>query len=184
MPTDAERNALLFLASLAVLGAGVRVVESYRFDREVAGAADTARSAGSRSMGERALTSQIAAVDSARAARTERSERAKVSKPPRARKVTEERDRPNVSNLNGSGSGAMVPTINKRKGQSALLEPVNINRASATELERLPRVGPALAARIITWREQHGPFRTIEDLRHVRGIGPTTAALLAPSVTF
>ena len=61
---------------------------------------------------------------------------------------------------------------------------VDVNRATAAELERLPRVGPALARRIVAWRETHGRFQSIDDLRHVRGIGPATAALLAQSVTF
>jgi competence protein ComEA len=59
-----------------------------------------------------------------------------------------------------------------------------VNTASADELEGLPRVGPALARRIIAYREQHGAFGSIDDLRHVRGIGVTTASLLAPLVTF
>lgn len=59
-----------------------------------------------------------------------------------------------------------------------------MNSASAQELEELPRVGPALARRIIEYREEHGSFGSIEDLRHVRGIGVTTASLLAPLVTF
>jgi competence protein ComEA len=59
-----------------------------------------------------------------------------------------------------------------------------VNRASADELERLPRVGPALAKRIVEWRERHGPFQGLDDLRHVRGIGPTTVRLLDSLVTF
>ncbi|WP_353987966.1 ComEA family DNA-binding protein [Ruicaihuangia caeni] len=48
---------------------------------------------------------------------------------------------------------------------------VNVNTATATELEALPRIGPALAARIIEWRERHGRFRTVDDLIAVSGIG-------------
>lgn len=48
---------------------------------------------------------------------------------------------------------------------------VNINTASAEELERLPGIGPALAARIISYREQYGRFRRAEHLIMVRGIG-------------
>lgn len=51
---------------------------------------------------------------------------------------------------------------------------VNINLAPAAELEKLPGIGPALAARIIAYREEHGPFESIDDLVRVSGIGPKT----------
>ncbi|MDI3341192.1 MAG: ComEA family DNA-binding protein [Sphaerobacter sp.] len=47
---------------------------------------------------------------------------------------------------------------------------VNINTASQAELERLPGIGPVLAQRIITYRTEHGPFATLDDLAAVRGI--------------
>jgi comEA protein len=50
--------------------------------------------------------------------------------------------------------------------------PVNINTASGPELETLDGIGPVLAARIIAYREQHGPFRSVNDLDDVPGIGP------------
>ncbi len=49
---------------------------------------------------------------------------------------------------------------------------VNINTASAEELDKaLPGIGPTLAQRIVDYREQHGPFRSPEDLKNVSGIG-------------
>jgi competence ComEA-like helix-hairpin-helix protein len=48
--------------------------------------------------------------------------------------------------------------------------PVSINRASREELERLPGVGPVLAARIVEHRERNGPFRKAEHLLVVRGM--------------
>lgn len=60
---------------------------------------------------------------------------------------------------------------------------VNINTASATELETLPEVGPVTAQAIITWREQHGGFTAIEELLEVDGIGDATLAQMAPHVT-
>ena len=54
-------------------------------------------------------------------------------------------------------------------------ERIDPNRATADELDRLPRVGPALAARIVEWRTARGPFRSIADLDSVPGIGPKLA---------
>ena len=47
---------------------------------------------------------------------------------------------------------------------------ININLASATELDALPGIGPALAGRIVAYREQHGSFASIEELSNVKGI--------------
>lgn len=49
---------------------------------------------------------------------------------------------------------------------------VNINTAGKEELERLPGIGPTLARRILDYREAHGGFRSVEELRKVSGIGP------------
>ena len=49
--------------------------------------------------------------------------------------------------------------------------PVDLNTATAEQLDSLPGVGPATAAAILSHREQHGPFRSVEDLIEVRGIG-------------
>lgn len=50
--------------------------------------------------------------------------------------------------------------------------PVNLNTADAEALIALPGIGPALAARIISYREEHGPFTSIDQLIDVQGIGP------------
>lgn len=49
---------------------------------------------------------------------------------------------------------------------------VNINRASLTELQQLSGVGQKKAEAIIQYREQHGPFKAVNDLQNVKGIGP------------
>jgi competence protein ComEA len=60
---------------------------------------------------------------------------------------------------------------------------VNLNTATANELATLPGVGPAVAARIIEYREKNGAFKKIEDLMNVRGIGEKTFLKLKPLVT-
>jgi competence protein ComEA len=60
---------------------------------------------------------------------------------------------------------------------------VNINTAGTEQLQLLPRVGPALAERIIEFREAHGPFGSIDELVAVKGIGETSLAKLEPYVT-
>ncbi len=52
--------------------------------------------------------------------------------------------------------------------------PVNINTANSAELQLLPSIGPVLAGRMLAYRERHGPFRSLDALRNVRGIGPET----------
>jgi competence protein ComEA len=51
-------------------------------------------------------------------------------------------------------------------------ERVNINTATAPELEQLPGIGPALAQSLIEYRQANGPFQSIDDLINVPGIGP------------
>lgn len=60
---------------------------------------------------------------------------------------------------------------------------VNLNTADETALETLPRVGPALAQRIIAWREQNGRFAAVDDLLDVTGIGEKTFEGLRELVT-
>lgn len=59
---------------------------------------------------------------------------------------------------------------------------IDINRATAEELQQLPGIGPVLAGRIIAHRDRHGPFRSVEDLLAVTGIGPKLLEQLHPYV--
>ncbi len=61
--------------------------------------------------------------------------------------------------------------------------PVNINTASAEELETLPHIGPVIAQRIVEYRQQHGPFQTISELTLVSGIGINTLEELLELIT-
>lgn len=59
---------------------------------------------------------------------------------------------------------------------------VNINTASSEQLQMLPRVGPALAGRIIEFREANGPFRSVDEILAVKGIGESSFAKLEPYI--
>lgn len=61
--------------------------------------------------------------------------------------------------------------------------PVDLNTASAEALEAVPGIGPALAARIVAYRAETGPFATVDELEAVRGIGPRTIERMRPYLT-
>jgi competence protein ComEA len=170
MPTADERRAFAFLVALALLAAGVRVMGVRRFGGGVPVEAAT--------LGDRALAAQIEAVDSAR--RNPRVTRSRRATPTAPRQASSRSAAPRAARQGASSGGRRPPTVS---GDVAP-PPLNVNAATAQELERLPRVGPALARRIVEWRERHGPFVSLEDLRHVRGIGPSTVRLLDSLVTF
>jgi competence protein ComEA len=65
----------------------------------------------------------------------------------------------------------------------ALLKPININKATIEELSTLPSVGPKLAQAILAFREEHGPFKSAEDLLQVRGLGPKKFAAIRERIT-
>lgn len=60
---------------------------------------------------------------------------------------------------------------------------LNINSASVADLVDLPHIGPVLAQRIVDYRSAHGPFRAIEDIMQVSGIGPATFAYIKDLIT-
>jgi competence protein ComEA len=79
--------------------------------------------------------------------------------------------------------GEAVPTPKSSGGSSALTSPININTASAEELDALPGIGPSLAKAIIDYRTTNGPFKTIEDINDVKGIGDALFAKIKDSIT-
>ncbi len=79
--------------------------------------------------------------------------------------------------------GAGVVGAADGSGAAGGAGPVDLNAATAADLDALPGIGPVLAQRIVEHRERNGPFRSVEQLDDVPGIGPATYAELAELVT-
>ena len=170
--TSGERAALRWLLAIAGVGVGVQLTRHWR------------DSADASPLAAEALTRQLIAVDSAqRAGRTSRA----GSKAPRRRSARPSRASPTPD----SATSTVVRRSGRRRAVDAAAQqptlvavPVDIDRADSAALERLPRIGPALAARIIADRISRGAFGSIEGLLRVRGIGPKLGDGLRAHVTF
>jgi competence protein ComEA len=175
MPTPSEKKALGFLAAVALVGGVVRMT----------GAVANASAADASS--REALRRQIVAAESAGAA--ERKGRRDGGGTPRRRsaghpvasrtKADSAREADARDLFNPPAIAA--PSRSRARPPSS---PVDIDRATESELEALPRIGPALAKRIIEDRESRGPFGSLDGFQRVRGVGPAMAAALSASVTF
>ena len=99
-----------------------------------------------------------------------------------------------IATGNGSGNGAETSggvsnnSISSSSGVSNRSNgagggAININQATAEELDALPGVGPAIATRIVEWRESNGAFNAVADLQNVKGIGPSILAKIADQAT-
>ena len=75
-------------------------------------------------------------------------------------------------------SSPSLPSLSSQGGGK-----VNINTATAQELDALPGVGPSIAQRIIEYRTTNGPFQSIEDIKNVGGIGDVTFEKLKDKIT-
>ena len=80
-----------------------------------------------------------------------------------------------------SGQSAPVKSVKSVKGEG--LATVNINTASAKELDALPGIGTKTAALIVEYRQKNGPFKKIEELMNVRGVGEKSFLKLKPQLT-
>lgn len=91
----------------------------------------------------------------------------------------------NLARFVTDGEQIRVPTVGEAEEEDGTdgQGRVNLNTATAEDLETLPRIGPALAQRIIAWRDENGGFRSVDDLRNVSGIGEKTFAMLKDLVT-
>ena len=84
-----------------------------------------------------------------------------------------DRENINLATLLADGDHVEVPRAAFSSSEETT-DRININRASAEELDTLPGIGPALAQEIVNYRRQYGNFQTIEDIMGVPGIGPAT----------
>lgn len=91
----------------------------------------------------------------------------------------------NLARVVSDGEQLTVPAV----GEAVAAAPgttadgrVDLNTADAATLETLPRIGPAMAQRIIEWRESNGPITSVDDLLAVSGIGTKTVEVLRPLV--
>lgn len=99
---------------------------------------------------------------------------------------TDHRFQEGVARLRAAQQNAFRPGGSDR-AVASLSEPaasdtvrMNLNEATARQLQRLPRVGPVIAERIVHYRRKHGRFAEVGHLERVRGIGPKTMKRLTP----
>ena len=197
MPTPGERRALIFLASVAALGVGARGWHEWRSNTGTGLSTDRA-----------ALARQIEAVDSAITAGGDRKRgstrgrgkdsalvagRDAHSAATRRRAGTPINDRPAPERdvraayrLRRQHHDSIPPFDNivrpRPSGGSPAL--VDLDVASADQIESLPWIGRAVAIQIVADRAARGPFGSLTGLQRVAGIGPGTAQRLQPYVTF
>ncbi len=69
------------------------------------------------------------------------------------------------------GAAAQSRPATAQASKPPVSTPININTATAADLQRLPGIGAKTAARVIEYRQKNGPFKKVEELMNVRGIG-------------
>ncbi|MEK7240750.1 MAG: helix-hairpin-helix domain-containing protein [Gemmatimonadota bacterium] len=160
MPTPAERQALVFFAAVAALGIGVNAWRAARGgDVVIAG-----------SPGE--LAAQIARVDSAVASSPSRELRRKKKGGNAGTRTSQ------------THATTLTPAPSTVYRPPSTVGPLDLDLATVAAIESLPRIGPALARRIVANRDSFGAFGSIEGLQRVRGIGPAMAKALREVVVF
>jgi competence protein ComEA len=197
VPTPSEQKALAFVAIVVLLGGAVRAV------RAGAPPAPTP-------LEQQALARQATAAESAAA--TQKANKRRGIRIARPKRGAAPREIGGVVGVPlgapaGESSGVMSPEIpappridtdirgnrsereratrgERGAGEVGASHPVDLDHASEREIESLPRVGPALAHRIVAHRDSFGPFGSMDALRKVKGVGRATLERLAPLVTF
>ncbi len=87
---------------------------------------------------------------------------------------------PEIAPLIGSTGGNTDAKVRTSKSSALAVKSISLNSASASQLDRLPGVGPSTAAKILEYRRDHGGFANIDELLSVKGIGPKKLAAMRP----
>jgi competence protein ComEA len=204
MPTPSEQKALAFIAIVMLLGGAVRVLR--------AGSSAPPTSLEQQALARQATAADSAKLGARRGKTSRRGKSARASRdtipvvvggvasvPPTYARPDRPFDHapygfgarlgfspasPRIdTDANGMRPTApAAPPSGSRKQLPAA--PVDMDFASAQEIEALPRIGPALAHRIVANRDSFGAFGSLDKLRRVKGMGPASLDRLAPLVTF
>lgn len=154
---QSDHKALLFLGAIAVLGATVRVARAVGATSSVA---------------DGGLAHQMQAADSAKRS-------ASAKRPDKGRRPAQMKSGGHVAGVaQQPASSRTGPEHRDYKGR------LDLDLASAAEVDSLPGMGPALAKRIVADRMANGAFRELIALRRVRGINPKLLARLDSLVSF
>ena len=197
MPTPSEQKALAFIAIVVLLGGAVRIL---RAGPPVANSVE-----------QQALARQAAVVDTAAARAREHKQGKRVKHPAKGdtlphvvagvASVPPTFARPDQPFAHAPGFPPPSPRIEvdsrgphfadgpttavKNSTRSASAGGVvDMDAASESEIEHLPRIGPAMARRVLANRDSLGPFKSLEGLRRVKGMGKATIDRLAPLISF
>jgi competence protein ComEA len=81
------------------------------------------------------------------------------------------------------GAALAQTKSSSRAAKPASTQIVNVNTATAADFEALPGIGPKMAARIIEYRQKNGPFKKVEELMNVRGLGEKNFLKLKAQLT-
>ena len=213
MPTQSEQKALAFVAIVVLLAGLVRVVkaggpvpEPSRSEQQ--GLARQAFAANSAAVAQQAAKAASSAASSS-GSRTRKSKGPRYVAPKGRDTVTRvvggvasvpwndpRGFPPPAPRLDVGGSPFDTVSVGQKSRRGAKGRkkgalpaatpsgPIDLDTASEDAIETLPRVGPALAHRIVANRDSLGPFRSLDGLRRVKGIGPATITLIGPLVTF
>lgn len=210
MPTPSERKALAFLAFVALLGGAVRILRASDLpaptpaeDQALARQADAVDSASRQQRAKKPRKTKLSRLrrdgvaDTVAGVASVPFSDVRPDRPDAARSAFVPRDgwvngypppSPRIDGGNRPGTNETVATARQRgRGAppaAAAGATVDLDRASASEMTGLPRIGAATAARIVANRDSLGPFGSLDALRRVRGMGPATLRQLAPRVTF
>lgn len=82
-----------------------------------------------------------------------------------------------------AGLGPVSALAAATPAANTVVETIHLNKATAEQLQALPGVGPALSERIVLYRTEHGPFRSVDQLTEVKGVGPAKLAKFRDQLT-